>query len=165
MPNSPYTAEQRKALLIKAGEAAEFALRKSEHPPRFLPDSTHLDRVLRDYLQLRSQYAVQHHIRDGLLANHKVAALYVFVLTREPPTNFFLFPAGTPSQVRRVALAVMMYTIVISVLFIEGPDINQQEYEDLEYCLLKEDPSNLEWLCFAMHALCRHYGKATNLAV
>lgn len=144
------------------GTAAQVALADEAHAPTFLPKSMHLDRLVRDYGELRQQFVKQHGMEDGLLANHKVAALYVWLLSKVPADELFLFPAGAPADLRRRAMVIMMNAVIVGALELETDRVDETLQDDLEYCLLKEAPANLEWLCFSMHALCCVSGSRTN---
>jgi hypothetical protein len=56
-----------------------------------------------------------------------------------------------------------MYFVIYGILEIDRHDMDESLQEDLECCLLKELPSNLEWLCLTMHAICRYRGNPTNI--
>ena len=117
-----------------------------------------------------------------LLANHKVVAVYVFAiksLLRRSAKSDFGKPSSEPwslfnfdkdiTYAERCAVhATMMFSIVHSIMCITKEEYTQKKHDlfkDLDYCLTKEEPMNLEWLCFAMHALCHGCGEATNTAV
>lgn len=160
---SPYLSVWRRQFLVACGHAAAKALEGHPSKPVFCERSVHLDAVVARYGELRDQFVEQQGMAGGLLANHKVAALYVSVLSRTPPEHLFTFAAKTPAGERRLVLAAMMNALVLGVLRIDPIAVDEALQDDLEYCLLKEPPSNLEWICFAMHALCRHRGQPTNI--
>lgn len=165
IPNSPYLEAQRRALLVKCGKLTQKMVAEEGADLQFLENSIHLDDAVSKYTNIRQQYVAHHKMVDGLLANHKVAAIYVYVLTSRPASQFFLFPEGVSSQFRRGVMGSFMYNIVHGVLDIEKDRLSQDVKTDLDYCLLMEDPANLEWLCFAMHSLCRHCGTPTDTRV
>ncbi|MDQ0530483.1 hypothetical protein [Azospirillum rugosum] len=160
---SPYLSVWRRSFLVTCGQAAAKGLEDHPSKPVFSEDSLHLDAIVTRYGELREQFVSQHGMVGGLLANHKVAALYISILSRTPPEHLFTFTHETPIGERRLALAAMMNAVVLGVLQIDPATVNEALQDDLEYCLLKEPPSNLEWICFGMHALCRHLGRPTNI--
>ncbi|MFC5359974.1 hypothetical protein [Azospirillum himalayense] len=159
----PASADMRRQFIISCGRSAVTSLSDDPFAPIFLENSLHLERLISDYGVLRQQFVQRHGMASGLLANHKVAALYIWLLSKIDPSSLFLFPANAPLGVRRLALVNMMHAVVVGALQILPERVDSELQADLEYCLLKETPENLEWLCFAMHALCRLSGKATNL--
>lgn len=150
---------------MHAGKVTEMALAGTQYAPNFMENSDNIDAAVEDYSMLREQYVREHKIGDGLLANHKVAAIYAFGLTKKKADLFFQFGIDATSAYRRSVLASFMFNLVFGVLFIDEKRMNKLLREDLEYCLLKENPRNLEWLCLTMHAICRACGEASNTAV
>ncbi|WP_434614303.1 hypothetical protein [Azospirillum sp. B2RO_4] len=153
---------KRRQFLVECGRAAVTALPAGLRPV-LLIDSLHLDRLVEDYGALRDQFVTRHGMGGNLLANHKVAALYVWLLSRIPAESLFLFPADSPPESRRLVMATMMNAVIVALLGIEPSRVDGLLQDDLEYCLLKEAPANLEWLCCTLHAHCLLNGARTNI--
>lgn len=84
----------------------------------------------------------------GLFRNYKIAACFIFLLSREPAERFFTFEPETPDSDRRQVIGSMMYNIVHSLCLLrKATELEELELiEDLEYCLIREIPQNLEFL-------------------
>jgi hypothetical protein len=154
---------KRRQFLVECGRAAVMALPDGLRPV-FLEESLHLDRLVEDYGVLRDQFVTRHGMGENLLANHKVAALYVWLLSKVPAESLFLFPADARFDSRRLVMATMMNVVMVALLRIEPSRVDELLQDDIEYCLLKEAPANLEWLCSTFHAHCLLNGTRTNIA-
>jgi|tagenome__1003787_1003787.scaffolds.fasta_scaffold20945229_2 hypothetical protein len=155
---------KRRGMLIEAGKRTESVYEKLGYSISFLSDSIAINEVLENYLKLRSQFAKLQGTGDNILANHKVAALYIWTLTDYKANQFFLFEGDTLINGKRAPLVTFMYFVIYGILAIDPHDMDDSIQKDLEYCLLREAPENLEWLCLTMHAICRYRGDPTNIA-
>ncbi|WP_146203819.1 hypothetical protein [Azospirillum sp. TSO5] len=153
---------KRRQFLGECGRAAVMAL-PDDLRPVFLTESLHLDQLVEDYGALRDQFVVRHGMGENLLANHKVAALYVWLLSKVPAEFLFRFPADAPVDSRRLVMATMMNAVIVGLLAIDPSRVDGLLQDDIEYCLLKEAPANLEWLCCTLHAHCLLNGARTNI--
>ena len=163
MSESVFTESRRRGMLLDAGKKTESLFSNLGFSVSFLRKSVAIDTALTGYLKLRAEFAKIHGTGDNLLANHKIAALYIWTLTNYQASEFFIFKDKIPSPGKRLALATFMYFVIYGVLEIDPEDMDESIQDDLEYCLLKERPENLEWLCLTMHTFCRYRGKPTNI--
>ncbi|MEO5335403.1 MAG: hypothetical protein H7841_00715 [Magnetospirillum sp. WYHS-4] len=161
-PEVPTLDEKRRGYLLNCGRKTAEIFADDPARPQFREGSDVLAKIVRAYKQVRSEFVARHGIKDSLLANHKVAAIWTLILTETKPEHLFEFAGETPSNARRAVLVAYMYTVIYGLLEIDPADITEQLHEDLEYCLLKEPPNSLEWLCLTMHALCHRHGTVTN---
>src|SRR3954471_8744129 len=100
---------RRRGMLLDAGKKTESVYAKVGYTISFLHDSITIDEILNNYLKLRSQFSNLQGTGDNLLANHKVAALYIWTLTECKANQFFLFEGDTLIKGRRAALVTFMY--------------------------------------------------------
>ncbi|MEI6986526.1 MAG: hypothetical protein WCK65_10385 [Rhodospirillaceae bacterium] len=160
MPSPEELFQSRKDLLVTAGKMVEDAF--YEDGVKFIPDSDKLSWTICNYQHTRDQFVRRHKMVGGLLANHKVAAIYIHTITRLEATEFFLFQRNNTPEFRRSVLVSMMYILMYGLLSIRQSDMDEHLKIDIDYCLLVPEPDNLEWLCLTMHAICRLCGTATN---
>lgn len=152
---------KRRKILADAGERTEVTYKSLGIEIEFLSGTHTLDGVVENYLKLRNEFAQKHEIR-GLMANHKVAALYVWALIDREAEEFFLFKDSSLGNQTRLALVTFMYYVIYGILCVDKKAVDTELQEDIAYCLLMEPPQSIEWLCLTMHALCRYRGLATN---
>lgn len=163
MSESVFVDLKRRGMLLDAGKKTESLFSSLGFPVSFLRKSVAIDKALTDYMKLRTEFAEIQGTGDNLLANHKIAALYIWTLANYTASEFFTFKGKVPNSGKRIALVTFMYFVIYGILEIDPQDMDESIQDDLEYCLLKERPENLEWLCLTMHAFCRYRGKPTNI--
>jgi hypothetical protein len=129
----------------------------------FNDDAAELNSLIKKYLKLRGEFAEFQNTGENLLANHKVAALYIWVFRDTKFSSLFSFERSKDDNLRRAVMATFIYFIMYGVMSIDRNRMDESLHEDLEYCLLMERPQNLEWLCLTMHAICRYRGSPTNI--
>jgi hypothetical protein len=150
-------------MLLDAGKRTESVFLRLGYPVTYLKDSKSIDQALSEYLKLRSEFANFQGMGENRIANHKVSALYVWTLTNYDACQFFNFDNKDLKNISRVVIVVFIYFVMYGILGINSKDMDSSIQEDIEYCLGKETPTNLEWLCLTMHALCRYRGTSTNI--
>ena len=153
----------RVRLIKDAGVRTERSFSKLSTPITFLGSSLSVGAFAADYKVNRDSFAARHNITTTLLANHKVAALYIYTLIDADPSSIFLFPDGASNDVKRSVWVTFLSYIIYGVLMIRRKSVHQDLQGDLHYCLSMELPESIEWLCFAMHALCQYRGTPTNI--
>jgi hypothetical protein len=144
MSESIFTDSRRRGMSVDSGKKTEEIYLKLGYSVLFLRKSLSIDEALKKYLELRSQFANFQGTGDNLLASRKVAALYIWTLTDYDAFQFFSIDNALPKNSCRVVLTTFMYFVIYGILEINPQDMDESVHKDLEYCLLKEPPGNLE---------------------
>src|SRR3954451_24302061 len=100
---------KRRGMLLDAGKKTESIYARLGYSVSFLRDSIAINEALENYLKLRSQFASLQGTGNNLLANHKVAALYIWTLTDYKANQLFLFEGDTLINGKRAPLVTFMY--------------------------------------------------------
>lgn len=166
MPIHDNQEEFRRFFVQSVAEKAALFSRKIGIPVEFTASEETIDKFVWEYRTLRNQLADFHDVKQpALFRNYKIAACFIFLMSREPAERFFTFEQATPDAHRRQVMGSMMVNVAHSLCLLKRAETQTdlELIEDLEYCLIRELPRNLEFLCLTLHALCAALGKKTDL--